>query len=129
MTGPQKRSTALKVQFTDKDDGEDDVDDASKRMKARARADARNKPLADPRQARIASRGLFPPQAPLLPPLPDLSPGPALLPPLPVPAPAPPAEQPIEIVEDPWVCCERCNKWRRLPPGTPLPDDDEPWFW
>ena len=33
-----------------------------------------------------------------------------------------------ETVDDPWVQCERCDKWRRLPPGSALPGDDDRWF-
>jgi hypothetical protein len=28
---------------------------------------------------------------------------------------------------DEWVQCDACRKWRRLPAGTPLPDDDGEW--
>ena len=27
-----------------------------------------------------------------------------------------------------WVQCERCDKWRRLPPGCAAPGDDEAWW-
>tara|TARA_B110001452_G_scaffold254477_1_gene246097 strand:- start:2192 stop:2794 length:603 start_codon:yes stop_codon:yes gene_type:complete len=27
-----------------------------------------------------------------------------------------------------WVQCERCDKWRRLPPGCAAPEDDEAWW-
>uniref|UniRef100_A0A061QW72 CW-type domain-containing protein n=1 Tax=Tetraselmis sp. GSL018 TaxID=582737 RepID=A0A061QW72_9CHLO len=30
-------------------------------------------------------------------------------------------------VEDIWAQCELCNKWRRLPPGSVV-QEDEPWF-
>ena len=26
-----------------------------------------------------------------------------------------------------WAACERCEKWRRLPPGLPPPDEEAPW--
>lgn len=30
------------------------------------------------------------------------------------------------IVEDVWAQCDKCNKWRRLPPGTVV-DETMPW--
>lgn len=26
-----------------------------------------------------------------------------------------------------WICCDVCNKWRRVPGHVPLPSDDEEW--
>jgi len=26
-----------------------------------------------------------------------------------------------------WICCDVCNKWRRVPGNVPLPSDDEEW--
>ena len=43
------------------------------------------------------------------------------------PAPAPAAED-EEDENDIWACCERCGKWRILPPGIPEPNDEELWY-
>ena len=37
------------------------------------------------------------------------------------PAPPSPPQQ------DEWVCCDTCGKWRKLPSGSALPEDDAPW--
>ena len=26
-----------------------------------------------------------------------------------------------------WICCDKCNRWRRVPKGVPTPSEDEPW--
>ena len=26
-----------------------------------------------------------------------------------------------------WVCCDKCDKWRRLPAGVAAPDESSPW--
>lgn len=31
-----------------------------------------------------------------------------------------------KVLEDVWAQCEKCNKWRRLPPGSVVQEDD-PW--
>ena len=36
------------------------------------------------------------------------------------------ATAPAQLVEDVWACCDTCDKWRRLPPGTIL-DEKEKW--
>ena len=48
-----------------------------------------------------------------------------ILPPkAPVVAPLPVA--PV-LIEELWAQCERCDKWRLLPPGTTPPPDNVPW--
>ena len=32
------------------------------------------------------------------------------------------------LVDEQWVGCEQCDRWRILPPGAPQPDDNEPWY-
>lgn len=37
------------------------------------------------------------------------------------------AAEKLEVQEDVWAQCERCDKWRRLPPGTEI-DEERPWY-
>ena len=36
-------------------------------------------------------------------------------------------EKSVPLHETSWVACDLCGKWRRLPPGTPVPAADEKW--
>ncbi|GAX78947.1 hypothetical protein CEUSTIGMA_g6387.t1 [Chlamydomonas eustigma] len=45
-----------------------------------------------------------------------------------LPAPPPPAPAPLVLIEELWAQCDRCQKWRLLPPGTTPPPDNVPWF-
>lgn len=51
------------------------------------------------------------------------TPAPALPPPAPALA---PVAAPV-LIEELWAQCDRCQKWRLLPPGTPPPPDNVPW--
>ena len=33
-----------------------------------------------------------------------------------------------EDAMDNWAQCERCGKWRRLPQGAVVPDEDAAWY-
>jgi len=34
----------------------------------------------------------------------------------------------VTLVEEKWVCCDQCDKWRILDPGASEPGDDDKWF-
>jgi hypothetical protein len=52
----------------------------------------------------------------------------------PPPVPAAPAAPPsggapaLVLIEELWAQCDRCQKWRLLPPGTTPPPDNVPWW-
>jgi len=37
------------------------------------------------------------------------------------------AAAPPIVTTSTWVACERCEKWRRLPPGVPAPAEEVEW--
>jgi hypothetical protein len=44
-----------------------------------------------------------------------------------LPAPPPLLPAPLVVIEELWAQCDRCQKWRLLPPGTTPPPDNVPW--
>ena len=36
-------------------------------------------------------------------------------------------EKAVPRHETTWVACDACGKWRKLPPGVTLPDDQAKW--
>lgn len=34
----------------------------------------------------------------------------------------------VTLVEEKWVCCDKCDKWRILDPGAAEPGEDDKWF-
>ena len=37
------------------------------------------------------------------------------------------AEPQLVLIEELWVTCDRCDKWRLLPPGSIKPSENIPW--
>jgi hypothetical protein len=42
------------------------------------------------------------------------------------PPPFPPEVVPV-LIEEQWVECDKCQKWRLLPPGSSVPPENIPW--
>eukprot|EP00955_Chlamydomonas_euryale_P094442 364858-Chlamydomonas_euryale.AAC.10 len=41
---------------------------------------------------------------------------------------APDAPAAPVMIEESWVQCDKCSKWRLLPPGSTMPPDNVPWY-